>query len=107
MHLENDHFVYVSGDHGSGWINKDVLYLVPDHVRELTALLAQLKTGVEADVVCGPATGGLVISQWLAWHLNLFSVGTAGGVSEEFSWHGWLIFGLHDFDPKARSDRSI
>ena len=24
--LENDHFVYVSGHHGSGWINKDAIF---------------------------------------------------------------------------------
>jgi len=71
---EDQHFVYVSGDHGSGWVNKDVLYLVPDNVLELTELLSRLLVDVEADIICGPATGGLVISQWLAYHMKLLSV---------------------------------
>jgi len=72
--LDNQHFVYISGDHGSGWINKDVLYLEPGRVSTLAEMLAQLLSGVEADVVCGPATGGLVISQWLAYHMKLKSI---------------------------------
>ncbi len=24
--LEGDHFVYISGQHGSGWIDKDIVY---------------------------------------------------------------------------------
>jgi orotate phosphoribosyltransferase len=72
--LQNQHFVYISGDHGSGWINKDVLYLVPAHPSELALLLSKMLVNVAADIVCGPATGGLVMSQWLAYHLNLLSV---------------------------------
>ena len=28
--IENDHFVYASGDHGSGWIAKDLINLQPE-----------------------------------------------------------------------------
>jgi orotate phosphoribosyltransferase len=68
--LHNDHFVYISGDHGSGWVNKDVLYLRPENVRQVTELLATLLEDVEADVICGPATGGLIVANWLAFHMD-------------------------------------
>ncbi len=68
--LQNDHFVYISGDHGSGWVNKDVLYLKPDNVRRVTELLSTVMQDVEAEVICGPATGGLIVANWLAFHMN-------------------------------------
>ena len=27
--LSNDHFVYISGQHGSGWIDKDAIFVDP------------------------------------------------------------------------------
>ena len=39
--IENDHFVYASGDHGSGWIAKDLINLRPELTHELSQLLAQ------------------------------------------------------------------
>ena len=29
--LSNDHFVYISGQHGSGWIDKDAIFVDPAH----------------------------------------------------------------------------
>lgn len=61
--LENDHFVYVSGDHGSGWIDKDAIFPHTDRVARLSTLLADAVRGWNPEVVCGPATGGLIASQ--------------------------------------------
>lgn len=76
--LDGGHFVYISGDHGAGWVNKDIL--IPDtrKVAQLASLLAETlrerQLDKVCDVVCGPAIGGLVMSQWVAYHLNLPSV---------------------------------
>ena len=72
--LTGDHFVYVTGEHGDGWIDKDAIFPDTRKVSRLAALLAEALAGRELDVVCGPATGGLIVSQWTAHHLGLPSV---------------------------------
>ena len=72
--LEGDHFVYISGEHGSGWIDKDAVYPRTDRTSELGALLARACAGRGVEVVCGPATGGLIVAQWTAHHLGALAV---------------------------------
>lgn len=72
--LENDHFVYVSGHHGSGWINKDAIYPNTSRIIKLTKLLADALADIDADVICGPAIAGVIVSQWTAYHLQKLSV---------------------------------
>lgn len=68
--LENDHFVYVSGDHGSGWIDKDAIYPQTRYIDQLCAMLAKAISHLKPEIICGPAIGGLVIAQWTAHHLG-------------------------------------
>ena len=72
--LENDHFVYVSGHHGSGWINKDAIYPDTRRIMKLCTLLAEALADIDADVICGPAIGGLIVSQWTAYLLQKLSL---------------------------------
>jgi orotate phosphoribosyltransferase len=72
--LEHDHFVYDSGQHGSGWIDKDVINEYTDREDGLCHMLAELLRDLDAEVVCGPATGGLIVSQWTAHALGIRSV---------------------------------
>jgi orotate phosphoribosyltransferase len=72
--LANDHFVYISGDHGSGWVAKDVIFVDMRRVRRLTELLAKAVRHHAADVICGPATGGLIVAQWTAFELGMPAV---------------------------------
>jgi orotate phosphoribosyltransferase len=72
--LENDHFVYISGDHGSGWIDKDAIFIDPKRVDHLASMLAEAVRPIDAEVVCGPATGGLIVAQWTAHTLGLPAV---------------------------------
>ena len=74
--LDGGHFVYISGDHGAGWVNKDILLPDTKKVSQLAAMLAETigERRVDFDLVCGPAIGGLVMSQWVAHHLDLPSV---------------------------------
>src|ERR1700733_2374375 len=69
--LSDDHFVYVSGDHGSGWVAKDVIFVDLQHTRRLGQLLAEAVQDVGAEILCGPATGGLIVAQWTAFELGL------------------------------------
>lgn len=74
--ITNDHFVYASGEHGNGWIAKDLINLDPRRPYRLGAMLAEaiFRRGIEADVVCGPAIGGVICSQYTALALGIKSV---------------------------------
>ena len=72
--IEHDHFVYDSGEHGSGWIDKDVVNENTDRDEGLCSMLAEVIRDLGAEVVCGPATGGLIVSQWTAHALGVESV---------------------------------
>jgi orotate phosphoribosyltransferase len=72
--LENGHFVYISGEHGSGWIDKDVIYLDTDRIMKLSNMLAEAAKFLNAQVVCGPAMGGLVVSEWTGHFLEALSI---------------------------------
>ncbi len=76
--LEGDHFVYVSGEHGDGWVAKDLLFPDTAVPARLGVLLAEqiALAGWAPAVVCGPATGGLIMSQWVAHALGARSVFT-------------------------------
>ena len=74
--LEDDHFVYISGDHGSGWIDKDAIYPHTERIERLCRDLAINLRGWDVEVVCGPATGGLVVAQWAAHEMGALSVFT-------------------------------
>ena len=72
--LGDDHFVYVNSDHGDGWIAKDLIFPHTERADELCGLLAEALDGRRFEIVCGPATGGLIVSQWTAHHLGIPSV---------------------------------
>lgn len=68
--ITDSHFVYTSGKHGSVYINKDALY---PHIAETSAvckLMAEPFKDKAIDVVAGPALGGIILSQWVAYHLG-------------------------------------
>ncbi len=69
--LRDDHFVYISGDHGSGWIDKDAVFPHTEYLARLGKMLADAVKPLKADVICGPATGGLTVAQWTAHGLGV------------------------------------
>jgi orotate phosphoribosyltransferase len=74
--LQDDHFVYVSGDHGSGWIDKDAIYPHTERIEELGRLLGRAARAHPIEVVCGPATGGLILAEWAAHELGVLATFT-------------------------------
>ncbi len=68
--ISDSHFVYSSGRHSSVYINKDALYLHTKTISWLCQLMAQPYDANRVDVVVGPVLGGIVLSQWVAHHLN-------------------------------------
>jgi orotate phosphoribosyltransferase len=72
--VRDSHVVYTSGKHGSAYVNKDAVYPHTDRVAELCVLLADLGRPYRPEVVCGPALGGIILSQWTAHHLGVLAV---------------------------------
>jgi orotate phosphoribosyltransferase len=69
--VTNGHFVYTSGRHSSIYINKDALYAHTKLISSLCQLMAHPYNADQIDVVVGPVLGGIVLSQWVAHHLNV------------------------------------
>ena len=69
--LTDDHFVYTSGKHGSVYINKDILYTNPEKSSLVGKAFAEKSKDFSVDGVEAPALGGIVLSQWTAYHLSL------------------------------------
>jgi len=68
--ITNDHFVYTSGKHGKTYINKDAIYKCPTEISYLCNLIAKNFANDNIKVVIGPAMGGIILSQWTAYHLS-------------------------------------
>lgn len=81
--MHDDHFVYVSGRHGSVYINKDRLYPHTMLASKVGQMLAQSVFGKPIDAVAGPALGGIVLSQWTAYHLTKLTKREVVGVYTE------------------------
>jgi orotate phosphoribosyltransferase len=69
--ISNSHIVYTSGRHGEAYVNKDALYLHPAITSQLCKLMAEKYDVSKVDVVAGPTIGGVILSQWVAYHMNL------------------------------------
>ncbi len=72
--LTGGHVVYTSGRHGSAYVNKDAVYPHTARVSELCRLLADGTRALRPEIVCGPALGGIILSQWTAHHLGALAV---------------------------------
>lgn len=68
--ITDRHFVYSSGRHSSVYVNKDALYVHTKMISTLCSYLAEPYSADTIDVVVGPILGGIVLSQWVAYHLN-------------------------------------
>ena len=68
--LIDGHYVYTSGKHGPVYINKDLLYTHTEKASEVGKAFAEKVQDLAIDVVAAPALGGIILSQWTAYHLS-------------------------------------
>ena len=68
--LTNDHFIYASGMHGHQYVNKDALFAHPPAISMLSREIAERFSDLGIETVVGPALGGIILSQWTAYHLS-------------------------------------
>lgn len=68
--IADSHVVYTSRFHGTCYVDKDQLYPHPHLISRLCFLLAQHFEDEDISVVIGPEKGGIILSQWTAFHLG-------------------------------------
>ncbi len=68
--IANNHFVYASGKHGSAYFNKNAVYCDTEETSRLCRAIAEQFAGDNIELVIGPETGGIVLSQWTAYHFS-------------------------------------
>lgn len=68
--ITDSHIVYTSGKHGSIYVNKDALYPHTEFSSRIGELFAEKNKDLEIDAVAAPALGGIILSQWTAYHLS-------------------------------------
>lgn len=86
--IVDGHIVYTSGKHGTAYINKDAIYPHTEETSKLCELIAQKFVDSDVDVVIAPAIGGVILSQWVAYHLTQLTDKEVLGVYAEKSEDG-------------------
>ena len=102
--INDDHFVYSCGNHGSGWIAKDLVNLDPRHPIRMGQLLANVCADLlpRPELVCGPAIGGLICAEVTALAMEL------PFVFAERVWHGdKQTFELHRGFDSVVKDKEV
>lgn len=69
-YITDSHIVYTSGKHGSMYLNKDAIYPHTGDISTICREVAQRFKDKAIDVVAAPALGGIILSQWTAYHLS-------------------------------------
>ncbi len=68
--ITDSHFVLTSGRHAPAYVNKDALYPHTQQASQICEFFAQKVQEKKIEVVVGPALGGIILSQWTAYHLS-------------------------------------
>lgn len=69
-YITGSHIVYTSGKHGQAYLNKDAIYPHTTEISGLCEEIAQRFQSKNIEVVAAPALGGIILSQWTAYHLS-------------------------------------
>ena len=74
--LLEGHFTYASGRHGRQFLQAARVLQHPDHTEQLCKAMADRFADDGIELVCGPATGGIILAYETARHLGCRSVFT-------------------------------
>ena len=81
--ITESHIVYTSGRHGDSYLNKDAIY---PHTKEISSICLEIANRFKdknIEVVAAPALGGIILSQWSAFHLSILTNQEVLGVYTE------------------------
>lgn len=82
-YITNDHIVYTSGKHGETYLNKDAIYPHTRDISQLCEEIAERYKDKGIEVIAAPALGGIILSQWTAYHLTALTGKEVLGVYTE------------------------
>ena len=68
--ITDSHIVLSSGRHTDSYINPDKILPYTKVNSDLGNMFAKKYKNTDVDVVIGPAYGGIIFSQWVAYHLS-------------------------------------
>jgi len=105
--ITDDHFVYTSGKHGNVYINKDTVYPHTELTSRIGELFAEKYKDEDIDVVCGPALGGIVLSQWSAYHLTKKKGKEILGIYTEKDPKGNQVFYKRGYDKLVEGGKNV
>lgn len=105
--LTNTHVIYTSGRHGESYINKDAVYPHTKLTSELCFEIAKHFENSGAEVVVAPALGGVILSQWVAFHLSQLSGSEVLGVYSEKSASGQDFILARGYDRMVSKRRCL
>jgi orotate phosphoribosyltransferase len=102
--FKDSHFVGTSGRHMSVYLNKDFLFPHAQEASKVGKLFAKKYATSKIDVVVGPALGGIILSQWTAYHLTKLTRKKVHGIYTEKTDDNQQIFkrGYDKFVTKKR-----
>ena len=66
----DSHIVLTSGRHSPPYINKDYMYIHTQDASKVGKMFANSIKDLPIDIIAAPAMGGIVLSQWTAYHLS-------------------------------------
>lgn len=70
----NGHFLLTSGKHSPTFLQCSQLFQYPEHTAKVAKALAEKFKDTKAEVIIGPAMGGVILSYEVARHLGLKSM---------------------------------
>jgi orotate phosphoribosyltransferase len=69
-YISGSHIVATSGKHVDTYLNKDAIYPHTSAVSAVCKAIAEVFANSEIEAVVGPSLGGIILSQWTAYHLS-------------------------------------
>lgn len=90
--ISNSHFVGTSGLHFDTYINKDALLPHTEEVSKICKIFAEKYKDKNIEVVVAPALGGVILSQWTAYHLTKLKGEEVLGLYTEKTGEGDQVF---------------
>lgn len=89
--IKDSHIVYTSGKHGTAYVNKDAVYPHTKETSDLCKAIAEQFADDGVEVVIAPAIGGVILSQWTAFHLSEITGREVFGVYAEKTEDGGFV----------------
>ncbi len=71
--ITKGHFEFASGEHGDVYVNKDAVYLHTEELEKLAEEIASKFENKGIHSVAGPAVGGAILANRVAYHLTRMS----------------------------------